>query len=72
MPQHAHSIQLRQVQIEDDQVVIELAAHSPRLLTVLHHVDRVVFPYQPLAHKSGQSCIIFGYQDSHKSPLITA
>ena len=72
MPQHAHSIELRQVQIEDHQVIVELAAHGPRLLAIFHHVHRIVLPLQPLAHKPGQSRIIFRNQNPHKWALITS
>ncbi len=59
MPQHAHAIQLGQVQVEDYQVIIKLASHGARLLPIFHHVHRVVFPNQPLAHESSQSLVIF-------------
>ena len=71
MTQHAHPIQLRQIQIEDHQIVVELASHGTRLLAVLDHVDRVVLPLQPLAHKPGQSRIVFRNQNPHKWALIT-
>jgi hypothetical protein len=71
MPQHGHAIELRQIQIEDHQVVVKLTAERARLLPILDHVYRVVFPQQSLAHKTGQCRIIFRYQNPHKWALIT-
>jgi hypothetical protein len=72
MPQDGYPIQLGQVQIEDDQVIVELAAHRPCLFAIFDHIHRVVFPNQALAYKSGQSRIIFRNQNAHKWLLITA
>ena len=71
MPQHTHSVELRQVQIKDHQVIVELAPHGARLFPVFHHVHRKVLPLQPLTHKPGQSRIILGNQNPHKRALIT-
>ena len=71
MAQHAYAIELRQIQVEDHQVVVKLAAHGARLLAVFHHIHRVVLALQALAYEPGQSCIVFRNQNPHKWALIT-
>jgi hypothetical protein len=66
MPQHAHAIEPGQIQIQNDQVIIRLAAHGARLLAILRHLHRVVLALQALAHKAGQRRVIFRNQNSHK------
>jgi len=71
VPQHAYAIELRQIQIENHQVVVELAAHGARLFAIFHNVDRVVLALQALAYEPGQSRIVFRNQNPHKWALIT-
>jgi len=60
MAQYGHAIDARQIQIQNHQVVVDLAAHGARPLAILGHVDRVVFRLQSLAHKTGERRIVFG------------
>jgi hypothetical protein len=71
MAQHGHAIHPRQVQVEDNEVVINLASHRPRLFAIFGYIDRVMLSLQTLAHKVGQGRIVFGNQNSHKWTLIT-
>ncbi len=65
MAQYANAVQLRQVEIEDDYVILRLSRGGSSLFAVRENIDRVVFAFQTLANESGQRFIIFRNKNSH-------
>ena len=63
--QHADSVQLRQVQVENYQVIFELSCRRPSLFAIRKNVPGVVFAFETLANKPGERFIIFRNENSH-------
>ena len=59
MPQNRDAIHPWQVQIEHQQVIIEFSGHGPGLLPIAGYIHCIMFGFQALAHKAGQSRIVF-------------
>ena len=63
--QHAHAVELGQVQVEDDDVVLELGCRGPGLFAIRENIHRVMFAFETLANEFGQRFIIFCDKNSH-------
>lgn len=69
MAQDAHSVEFRQVQIQNDNVILELRGRDSSLFTIWQNIHRVVFAFETLTNKSRQCFIIFCNKNSHKVNL---
>src|SRR5580692_7236017 len=67
MSQDADTVQLRQVQVKDDYVVLELGGCGSSLFAIRHNIHRVMFAFETLANESRQGFIVFCNKNSHKS-----
>jgi hypothetical protein len=63
--QDADSVQLRQVQVENYDVVFQLSCRGPSLFAIRQNVHSVVLAFETLANESGQCFIIFRNKNSH-------
>jgi hypothetical protein len=66
MSQDADTIQLRQVQVKDDYVVLELGCCRSSLFAIWHNIHRVMLAFETLANESRQGFIVFCNKNSHK------
>jgi hypothetical protein len=63
----ADSVEFRQVQVKDYNVVLELSCCGPSLFSIRQNIHRVVLAFETLTNESGQRFIILLYdKNSHK------
>jgi hypothetical protein len=72
MAQDAHSVEFRQVQIQDDDLMLQLRGRGSSLFTIWQNIHRVGFAVETRTKKSRQGFIIFCNKNSPKVnlPLI--
>lgn len=63
--QHADTVEFRQVQVKNQQVVFAFNGHLPGLFAIRRHVNRVVFCLQAFADKAGERSVVFHNQNAH-------
>ena len=63
--QHADTVELGKIQIEDQQIVFAFQRHLPGLFTIGRHINRIVFRLQAFAEKASERSVVFHNQDAH-------
>ena len=66
--QHFLTGELRQHQIEDDQIVFVSLRELPATQAILGHIDRIALRAQRPRHELGNLLLVFHQQQSHGSP----
>ena len=62
----AHSVEFRQVQTQDEAVILELRGRASSLFTIWQNIPRVGFAFETLKNRSRQCFIISSNKNSHK------
>jgi hypothetical protein len=68
--QNCHTVQPRQIEVENHQIEVQFSRHGPRLFPVRRNIHRVVFGFQTFPYETGKRRIVFRDKNSHKMALI--
>jgi hypothetical protein len=70
-PAHSDSVDLRQIDVEDDRIVGADARLKERILSVARYIDRICLFSQSAREGSGQRNVIFNQKKSHYIRKLT-
>jgi hypothetical protein len=70
LAQHLESGPPRQVQVEDDAVVVDHPRLLAGIVTVVQDVDGVPFLFEPLLEEAGDLPVVLDHEDAHAARIL--
>jgi hypothetical protein len=67
VPQQGNTVELREIQVENEEVIIQFGRHERTLFALQRHIHRVMFRLQTLTNVGRKCRVIFNHENAHTS-----